>query len=158
MVKSIKIRDDNTFKYKNINGRIEFIEEDLYIYINRKLFRFYLKNIIKLKYKGITFKFNLIEGRIKVYEKETECKHEWNSNGECTKCELKWTSIYDGDWMTSDMLTFVNKNLEVEINKQKLLGKLLILEPATSIGDNAFFGCSGVNFNNNSKISSKNWR
>ena len=31
MIKIIKIRDDNTFKYKNINGKIEFNEKDIYI-------------------------------------------------------------------------------------------------------------------------------
>ena len=31
MIKTIKIRNNNTFKYKNINGKIEFNEEDIYI-------------------------------------------------------------------------------------------------------------------------------
>ena len=33
MNKIIRIRSDNTFKYKRINGKIEYIEEDIYIYI-----------------------------------------------------------------------------------------------------------------------------
>ena len=31
--KMIKIKDDNTFRYKNINGRIEYTEIYIYIYI-----------------------------------------------------------------------------------------------------------------------------
>ena len=51
----------------------------IYIYIGHKLFRCYLKNTIRLKYKGLTFKFNLNEGKIKVYKKEIVCKyHEWS--------------------------------------------------------------------------------
>ena len=145
MVKTIKIRDDNTFKYKNINGKIEFNEEDIYIYINRKIFRFYFRNIIRLRYKGIIFKFNFIEGRIKVYEKEIRYCHNW-FDGICKICKSEWFLIYeDGDWMTSDMKMFFDRSsINIETNKKNLFGKLLILEPVTSIGNNAFSYCENL--------------
>ena len=33
MNKIIRIKADNTFKYKRINGKIEYTEEGIYIYI-----------------------------------------------------------------------------------------------------------------------------
>ena len=45
----------------------------------KKIFRHYLKNKFNLRYKGMTFKFNLTESKIKIYEKEIECNHhKWN--------------------------------------------------------------------------------
>ena len=144
MIKVIKIQDDNTFRYKNINGKIEFNEEDMYILIGHKLFRLYSKNKFRIRYKGLTFKFNLNESKIKVYKKEeTECKHKWTTSGVCLVCGLlNWELIEsDVNWVTNDIKTFINRYMKNETEKLNLYGKLIILEPVTSISDGAFSYC-----------------
>ena len=90
MNKIIKIKRDHTFKYKNIKGKIDYIEENIYISINNKVFKFKRFDVIKIKYKGIVFKFELNKNIVKIYEKLPHYEHQWNfKTGVCMICGLK---------------------------------------------------------------------
>ena len=137
MNKIIKIKN-NTFKYKNIKGRIEYIEEDIYIYIGNKIFKFKKTDIIRLKYKGIIFKFNLNENIVKIHKRQYYCNHDWNfENGICKICGKKC------DWFTDDCIYFTDMKTEDEIDdKKKLFGILVISNLVEIINNNAFWDCS----------------
>lgn len=101
------------------------MENNVYIILNNKIFKFQINNKIRLTYKGIIFKFDLIKNVVKIYER------------------YKIQNLINYDWITNDCKIFRSKRGTKTSLEQDLYGKLVI-ETVKIINDEEFINSNSL--------------